>query len=44
MHFNTFLLKQSDVDKDGKSPIYMRITVNGKRSEVSIQRKIKISN
>ena len=39
-----FYPKQSDVDRDGKSPIYMRITVNGKRSEVSIQRKIEISN
>tara|TARA_R110000868_G_scaffold68570_1_gene202719 strand:- start:17161 stop:17436 length:276 start_codon:yes stop_codon:yes gene_type:complete len=45
---NTFSIlfypKQSDVDKEGKSPIYMRITVNGKRSEVSIQRKIEVSN
>lgn len=47
MH-NTFSIifypKQSDVDKEGKSPIYMRITVNGKRCELSIQRKIEISN
>jgi site-specific recombinase XerD len=45
---NTFSIlfypKQSDVDKEGKSPIYMRITVNGKRCELSIQRKIEISN
>jgi len=39
-----FYPKQSDVDKEGKSPIYMRITVNGKRSEISIQRKIEILN
>jgi site-specific recombinase XerD len=45
---NTFSIlfypKQSDVDKEGNSPIYMRITVNGKRSELSIQRKINIEN
>ncbi len=45
---NTFSIlfypKQSDVDKEGKSPIYMRITVNGKRSEISIQRKIEVKN
>lgn len=45
---NTFSIlfypKQSDIDKQGKSPIYMRITVNGKRSELSIQRKIEFSN
>ncbi|WP_372758109.1 site-specific integrase [Mariniflexile sp.] len=45
---NTFSIifypKQSDVDKEGKSPIYMRITVNGKRCELSVQRKIEISN
>tara|TARA_R110002074_G_scaffold19509_2_gene62102 strand:+ start:237 stop:1487 length:1251 start_codon:yes stop_codon:yes gene_type:complete len=44
---NTFSIlfypKQSDVDKEGESPIYMRITVNGKRSELSIQRKIDVS-
>lgn len=39
-----FYPKQSDVDKEGKSPIYMRITVNGKRSEISIQRKIEVLN
>lgn len=32
------------MDKEGKVPIYMRITVNGKRSEVSIHRKIEISS
>ena len=45
---NTFSIlfypKLSDVDKEGKAPIYMRITINGKRSEVSIHRKIEISN
>ena len=45
---NTFSIlfypKQSDSDKDGKSPIYMRITVNSHRSELSIQRKINVSN
>ncbi|MGB5417386.1 phage integrase SAM-like domain-containing protein, partial [Algibacter sp.] len=45
---NTFSIlfypKQSDVDKEGKSPIYMRITVNGKRTELSIKRKINVIN
>lgn len=28
---------------DGKAPIYLRITVNGKRSQMSISRKIELS-
>ncbi len=43
---NTFSIlfypKRNDVDKEGKVPIYMRITVGGKRSELSIQRKVDI--
>ena len=35
-----FFPKGSSLSKDGKVSIYLRITVNGKRSELSIQRKI----
>lgn len=35
-----FYPKNSNIDKFGKVPIYLRITVNGKRSEISIKRKI----
>ncbi len=41
---NTFSLlfypKGNDKDKNGLVPLYLRITVNGKRSELSIKRKI----
>jgi len=44
---NTFSLlfypKGSMVDKTHKVPIYLRITVNGKRSELSTNRKIELS-
>ncbi|WP_417881829.1 site-specific integrase [Xanthomarina gelatinilytica] len=36
-----FWLKLSKV-KNGKAPLYARITVNGKRAEISLKRKIKI--
>ncbi|CAH8288745.1 site-specific recombinase XerD [Mariniflexile fucanivorans] len=35
-----FFPKGNSISKDGKVSIYLRITVNGKRSELSIQRKI----
>ncbi|WP_026914925.1 site-specific integrase [Christiangramia portivictoriae] len=35
-----FYPKGSNKDKSGKVPVYLRITVNGKHSEVSIKRKI----
>jgi len=38
-----FYLQRNKVSKDGKSPIYLRITVNGKRSQISIKRKISIN-
>ncbi len=38
-----FTLKKSKADKVGQVPIYLRITVNGKRTEVSVNRKIEIS-
>src|SRR5690606_20336653 len=41
---NTFSIlfypRGNDVDKNGKAPIYLRITVNGRRSEISIKRKV----
>lgn len=38
-----FYPRGNDVDKNGNAPIYLRITVNGKRSEFSIKRKVKLS-
>ena len=35
-----FYPRGNDIDKYGNVPIYSRITVNGKRSEFSIQRKV----
>ncbi|WP_150452497.1 site-specific integrase [Arenibacter lacus] len=35
-----FYPRFNDLDKKGYAPIYLRITVNGKRSEISIKRKI----
>ena len=36
-----FYLKKSKVDAQGKCPIYLRITVDGKRTEISIKRSIE---
>ena len=38
-----FWLKLSKT-KNGKAPLYARITVNGKRAEISLKRKIKIDS
>lgn len=35
-----FYPRGNDIDKNGYAPIYARITVNGKRSEFSIKRKV----
>lgn len=35
-----FFIKKSKLLKDQTAPIYMRVTVNGKRSEVSIKRSV----
>ena len=35
-----FFPKGDSRSKDGKTSIYLRITVNGKRCEISIKRKI----
>ena len=37
-----FYIKKSKADSNAKANIYLRITVNGKRSEFSIQRKVSI--
>lgn len=39
-----FYPKGSNMDKYGKVPIYLRITVNGQRSEMSIKKKIQLKN
>jgi site-specific recombinase XerD len=36
-----FWIKRGKVDKTGKAPIYARITINGKRAEVSTGQKIE---
>jgi len=36
-----FYVKESKKDKNGIAPIYLRITVNGKRAEISTNRRIK---
>ena len=38
-----FWLKQSKA-KNEEAPLYARLTVNGKRAEISLKRKIKIAN
>jgi len=38
-----FWLKHANA-KNGKAPLYARITVNGKRAELSLKRKLAISN
>ena len=35
-----FFIKKTKLLKDGSAPIYLRITVNGKRSEIAIKRSI----
>lgn len=35
-----FVVKASRVTRDGKTPIFLRVTVNGQRSEISISLKI----
>jgi site-specific recombinase XerD len=36
-----FVLRKAQADKKGFAPIYLRITVNGERSELSVSRKIE---
>jgi len=37
-----FFIKKSKADSQSKANIYLRITVNGRRSELSVKRKIRI--
>ncbi len=39
-----FYLKKQKANQAGKSPIYARITVNGKRIEISVKRSIEDNN
>lgn len=39
-----FYPKTSDADKNGNAPLFLRITVDGKRCELSIKRKVNPSN
>lgn len=39
-----FFVKASRVTKDGKSPVFLRVTVNGQRCETSISLKVKPEN
>lgn len=36
-----FYVKRAKIDKHGKAPIYLRITINGKRAELAIKRTIE---
>ena len=37
-----FYPKRNDINSAREAPVYMRITVNGKRSELSIHRKVNL--
>lgn len=39
-----FYIKKSKADSSGQANIYLRITVNGKRAELSIRRKIHVDH
>ena len=41
--FSTAFLMRTSKAKQGKAPIYCRITVNGQRSEFSIKRSVELS-
>lgn len=38
-----FFIKKTKLLKNGKAPIYLRVTVNGKRSEIAIKRCITLN-
>lgn len=38
-----FYIKRNKIDKQGKVPIYMRVTYDGKRAEISAMRKVDLS-
>ena len=39
-----FYIKKSKADEYGKAVIYLRITLNGRRAECSIHRKVKVDD
>ena len=39
-----FYLRRYRINQDGTTPIYMRITVNGKRLDISVKRTIVDKN
>lgn len=39
----TFYIKKSKATKAGNAPVYVRITINGKRAEASINRKVSVA-
>jgi hypothetical protein len=39
-----FYVKETKKDKKGESPIYLRITINGERAEISTNRRIVPGN
>ena len=39
-----FYVKRAKIDSNGKAPIYVRITVDGIRSELSIKRSVEIED
>ncbi len=39
-----FYIRKKMTDKNGMCSIYLRITVNGKRSEISVHRKVKVDD
>ncbi|HLT87603.1 MAG TPA: Arm DNA-binding domain-containing protein [Sphingobacterium sp.] len=38
-----FYLKKQKTTAQGKAPIYARVTVNGKRTEISVKRSVAVS-
>ncbi len=38
-----FYIKRSKADQNGKANVYLRITVNGKRAELSISKKVDVN-
>ena len=38
-----FYIKKSKADEHGKANIYMRITLDGRRAECSVSRKVKLN-
>ena len=38
-----FYPRRNDINKSGNASIYLRITINGKRSELSLKRKVPLT-